>query len=208
MYTPKSFEIKDRAVIKELIEENGFGLLVSPGDPPEATHLPFLYAEGEGANGTLYTHLARNNPQWQALRTDQKVLAVFTGVHGYISPSWYEAKLSVPTWDYTAVHFHGLPELVEEPGEFRGLLERLVAFYEKHNGTSWSIDLPEDYLIKMMGAIVGVRIRITEVQAQFKLSQNRSVEEKKKVAAALRGKGPDYEALAELIEKYGDVKKD
>ena len=46
----------------------------------------------------------------------------------------------------------------------------------KHESTfaePWSIhDAPEGYIQKMLPAIVGVRIEVTSVQGQWKLSQN------------------------------------
>ena len=203
MYIPRAFEVKDRTIIDPFIHENGFGVLVSQGqEQPDATHLPFLYVPGEGGQGVLYTHMARSNPQWKTLRSDKKVLAIFTGEHGYISPSWYETTPSVPTWDYTAVHVYGLPELIEDGARVRTLLTELVEFYEKQNGTHWKMEFPDDYLQRMISAIVWVKVNITEVQAQFKLSQNRSDRDKVKVIASLKLRSGAQESLAHIIERF------
>src|SRR3546814_10832418 len=97
------------------------------GGRAQASHLPFLYEPpqglaGEGAEGTLYGHMARANPQWQdfaGLATaGQEALVVFQGPHSYISPTWYETEQpTVPTWNYVAVHAYGLPEEIgDAPG--------------------------------------------------------------------------------------------
>ena len=207
MYIPKAFEIKDKKIIDEFILENGFGVLVSQSqEQPEATHLPFLYLPSEGEHGTLYTHMARNNPQWKTLDHGIRVLAMFTGEHGYISPSWYETTPSVPTWDFMAVHVYGFPELIEDGARVRTLLTELVAFYERQNGTNWKMDFPDDFLQRMISAIVWIKVSIIEVQAQFKLSQNRSEGDRGRLIAALKNRGAGSGSLAELIEKYRDKK--
>jgi transcriptional regulator len=49
----------------------------------------------------------------------------------------------------------------------------------------WRKDLPEDYLHKMMRAVVGFEIEITRLEGKFKLSQNRSDRDQQLVTQAL-----------------------
>src|SRR5262245_45723809 len=107
MYIPAAFAESDQARLHEFIEQNSFGTLVSQGaGRPFASHLPFLLERDAGPRGVLVGHMARANPQWQDA-AGQTVLAIFTGPHVYISPSWYEADQVVPTWNFTAVHACG-----------------------------------------------------------------------------------------------------
>jgi len=88
MFIPPHFAETDREKLHEFIERDSFGVLVSPVEGvPFATHLPFLLERGVGPHGTLVGHMARANPQWQALG-EQSALVVFSGPHAYISPSW------------------------------------------------------------------------------------------------------------------------
>ena len=104
MYVPSHYHQPDLKTLHDFIQRNSFGLLVSQLDGlPFATHLPFLLERESGEHGTLVGHTARANPQCAAAK-DQTVLAVFSGPHSYISPSWYEAENVVPTWNYIAVH--------------------------------------------------------------------------------------------------------
>ena len=43
-------------------------------------------------------------------------MAIFSGPHAYISPTWYEAEQLVPTWNYTAVHAYGRVKIIEDDG--------------------------------------------------------------------------------------------
>src|SRR5438445_13331101 len=107
MYIPAHFLESDLPTLHEFIERNSFGLLVSQCDgSPFASHLPFLLERSSGSRGTLVGHMARANPQWEQA-SGQRVLAVFSGPHAYISPTWYEADAVVPTWNYAAVHVTG-----------------------------------------------------------------------------------------------------
>src|SRR5262249_55086886 len=107
MYIPAAFQETDQARLFECIEQNSFGLLISQVDgQPLATPLPFLLDRAAGPHGTLLGHVAATNPQWRHAE-DQAVLAVFSGPHVYVSPSWYEADNAVPTWNYVAVHVYG-----------------------------------------------------------------------------------------------------
>jgi transcriptional regulator len=204
LYIPKYFELNDLGIIKEFINSYGFGLLINNAqDDLTGTHLPFLYESNEGEKGTLYTHVARNNPQWQSLRPDKKVLAVFSGSHGYISPSWYLSNPAVPTWDYVAIHIYTYPELIEEKEKLYDLLVKTSAFYEKQNGTDWKPDFTGDYYQKLTHAIVGIKLKVVDIHASFKLSQNKSVEDKNKVIDALKDKGnPESIKLADLISRF------
>jgi transcriptional regulator len=204
LYIPKYFEINDPSIIKEFLNSYGFGLLINNvQDDLTATHLPFLYEANEGDKGVLYTHVARNNPQWQSLSSDKKVLAVFSGPHGYISPSWYSSNPAVPTWDYIAIHVYAYPELIEEKEKLYDLLAKTSDFYEKQNGTDWKLDLSGDYYQKLAQAIVGIKLKIVDIQASFKLSQNKLLEDKNKVIGALKAKGdPQSIKLADLISRF------
>src|SRR5260370_32841124 len=53
--------------------------------------------------------IALNNPQWKTAAAGVPALAIIRGPQAYISPSWYQSSRehgrTVPTWNYTTVHF-------------------------------------------------------------------------------------------------------
>ena len=144
--------------------------------------------------------MARANPQWHDLVSEQEVLVIFQGPHAYISPSWYEVDLSVPTWNYTVVHAYGIPRLIEESEELYKLLKTLLETHEAQFENPWPFQLPDDYLQKMIRGIVGFEIEITRLEGKFKLSQNRTEAERENVIAVLQ-ESSDTLAVAELMKR-------
>jgi transcriptional regulator len=189
VYIPAHFLEDDTSLLQGVIREYSFATLVTcQGPHPFASHLPFLLDADRGDYGTLRAHMARANPQWQDFENEQEALAMFQGPHAYISPSWYEAALSVPTWNYVAVHAYGVPRLVDETC-LHTMLQDMVATYEAGFATPWKFDLPDDYVDKMLKAVVGFEIEITRLEGKFKLSQNRPESDCDNVREKLRQTG-------------------
>jgi transcriptional regulator len=131
---------------------------------------------------------------------------VFHGPHAYVSPSWYgEPAAMVPTWNYATVHAHGAVDLVEDPVESRRILEALVHRFEAHRDRPWELAMPEARVASLVGAIVAFRMRIRRLDAKFKLSQNRTRDDRARVIAALEAEAhPDAEATARWMRAYAD----
>jgi transcriptional regulator len=201
MYIPKAFREDDILTLHTFMRTYSFATLITQHEGvPFATHLPFLLDTGRGPHGTLLAHMARANPQWHDFNSAQEVLVIFQGPHAYISPSWYEVELSVPTWNYAAVHAYGFPRLIEEREELYTLLKTLIQTHEAHFEKPWPFQLPGDYLQKMMSGIAGFEIEITRLEGKFKLSQNRSATERENVIASLQ-ESSDTLAVAELMKR-------
>jgi transcriptional regulator len=182
MYIPKHFKISDENVIFNLIEENSFATLISQHNgEPYASHLPFLLNKDERA---LYGHFARANGQWKDIQ-NQQVLVIFQGPHSYISPSWYETKDAVPTWNYVAAHIYGEMEIVENEAEVFDSLRQMVKKYENPNSSFRLDDVDSSYVEGLSKGIVGFKISITRMEGKAKLSQNHPVERQKLVIQQL-----------------------
>jgi transcriptional regulator len=186
VYLPPAFTEARPEVLVAHIERHDFGLLVSHGAGGlVASHIPFL-VERHGEELHLLGHLARPNPQVQDLSVSREVLAIFSGPHAYISPSWYAAGPSVPTWNYVDVHAYGKMQLVEDDDWLRRLLRRLSDRHEAGNPAPWRMqDLPEAYLAGMLKGIIGLDITVVRLEGKFKLSQNRPAVDRPRVIAAL-----------------------
>jgi transcriptional regulator len=204
MYIPPHFRQDNAEVLIEFIAANSFGLLISVVEgSPFSTHLPLLYIENGSEHGLLRGHVALANPQWRALKQGGEALAVFSGPHVYISPSWYITQPSVPTWNYAAVHVYGNPRIATQ-SELMETLRATVEKYESERVVPWRIEsLPEEYLQKMAQAVVGFEIEITRIEGKFKLSQNRSQEDIANVVAELEQSGAfGCAEMAELMRAY------
>ena len=188
MYVPAVFAETDTDVLHDLIESHNFATLVTGGPAePYATHVPFLLDRGRGEHGTLITHLSRGNPHWRQI-AGSTTLVIFSGPHGYVSPSWYEIHPAVPTWNYAAVHAYGQARLIEEPSKLEALVKRLVRTHEGAGANAWSAEaLPPDFMAGMLRGIVGLEIPVERLEGKFKLSQNRKPVDRKRVIATLTG---------------------
>ena len=201
MYIPKAFREDDLNTLHKLMREYSFATLITQHEGvPFATHLPFILDAQQGPNGILLAHMARANPQWHDFVSEQEVLVIFQGPHAYVSPSWYEVELSVPTWNYAVVHAYGIPRLLEDNEELYKLLKILIETHEAQFENPWPFQLPDDYLQKMMRGIVGFEIEITRLEGKFKLSQNRTESERENVVAALL-ESSDMLAVAALMTR-------
>lgn len=200
MYIPEHFKETNPKRIQAIIVASPFGMLVTaPDGVPFVSHLPFMFDCTASSKGKLMCHMARGNPQWQHLSSCGEVLVVFQGPHAYVSPSWYSSP-GVPTWNYAAVHLRGKPRLIESASEIDVLVERLTQIYESQMPCPWEPDLAGERRTKLLGTIVGLEIEITDIQAKFKLSQNRSPQDQQSVAEKLSQSGDQTEiALAKLM---------
>ena len=197
MYIPKRFREDDKAVLQAFIREHSFGVLVTRGeDAPVATHLPFLFDAERGEYGMLSAHTARANPQWREFASGREALVIFSGPHAYVSPSWYDVALSVPTWNYAAVHACGVPRIIEDSQLLYEQLKTLIETNEAQFEQPWPFDLPRDYIEKMMRGVVGFTLEITRLEGKFKMSQNRTPAEREKVIAAFQA---DHKDVAEIM---------
>jgi len=203
VYLPPAFAETRPAVLVAHIERYDFGLLVSHGIAGlVASHIPFL-VESRDDELHLVGHLARPNPQVEDLGRGGEVLAIFSGPHAYISPSWYAAGPSVPTWHYVDVHAYGTVRLIEDGDWLLGLLRRLTERHEAGNPEPWRIeDLPEAYLEGMVKGIIGLDIAVTRLEGKYKLSQNRPSADRPRVIAALERAGDENSVeVAQLMRE-------
>jgi transcriptional regulator len=191
MYLPRHFTEADPAVLHRLMGRYGFALLVTTVDgEPFASHLPLLVEPGGGEFGSLLGHMARPNPQWRGFSHDAPALAVFSGPHAYVSPSWYASEPAVPTWNYAAVHAHGRPRVVDDHDAALAILERLVAVHEKGRPAPWSLDrVPAEFRDTQLRGIVAFEMPIDRLEGKFKLGQNRPAADRQGAAAGLRATG-------------------
>ncbi len=202
MYNPASFKKEESSKLFDFIEKNSFGTLVSQKEGNmAASHLPALVDRDLGEKGTLLSHMAKANPQWNDL-VGQEVLMIFQGPHAYISPSWYGALESVPTWNYVSVHVYGKFVPVTDERENSEILRKMVGFYEGSKPQPWDMaTLPEDFFNKLVKMIVGFRIEISRLEGKWKLSQNHSVEKRERVIQALEQEGSGSAEIAKLMRE-------
>ncbi|MCX5042110.1 FMN-binding negative transcriptional regulator [Aldersonia sp. NBC_00410] len=200
MYLPAHFVPGDDAVADLLTNNGAADLITSTQAGLVATMLPFIFEPEVGEHGTLLGHLARNNDQWQEPAFGE-ALVIVRGPDSYVSPSWYPSKFEhgrvVPTWNYVTAHVYGELIVHDDVEWVAGLVRRLTDLHEAANPSPWSADdAPSKFIAGQLRAIVGVEIRITRVQAKFKLSQNRPAADIDGVIAGLDAAGAHDAAAA------------
>jgi transcriptional regulator len=201
LYIPEFNRVENRAVALAFMQANPFAILISTTDEgPFATHLPILAREVEGKLH-LRGHVAKADPHWKAINQDQESLVIFHGPHAYISPSLYDLRESVPTWNYAAVHVYGRGTVFTDEAEMNQFLQELIAEFDASYAEQWP-SLSEEYRSRMVQHIVGFEIKATRVETKFKLSQNRTKAEQENIIASLGSSSDSAIAGVAALMKY------
>ncbi|MEI4463806.1 FMN-binding negative transcriptional regulator [Exiguobacterium indicum] len=176
MYIPKYFKMNDYEEVLSFMKEHAFVTLVTTQNGiPIASHIPVHLSE---KNDVLFItgHLAYGNPQWRTLDQETNVLIIFQGPHAYISSSWYQEE-NVPTWNYQSVHVYGDTKLLDDD-ELRYDLKSMMLKYEQGRENAYTSEERMSRLIeKELSGVKGFKLKVTDIQAQNKLSQNRKTED-------------------------------
>lgn len=207
MYNPKHFKHDDLSAAQRLMREHPLALLIGPVQqhPDAITHAPLVLREDGGAGAhawCLEGHMARANPHQQWLADGAELLVVFSGPDAYVSPTFYDTPLNVPTWNYLTVHVQARVERLDDADAKDALLKRLIAEHEPAYAAQWR-GLPPDYQTRMLGAIVGFRLHVQSWDFKAKLSQNRAAGERERMRAQWEQGTADQQALAQWMSLLG-----
>lgn len=203
MYIPKAFHVDDRDTLVAFMRAHNFASVVTNGSAGlAATPVPVIIHD-DGQILRITGHFAKANPQAQDLY-DNEGLILFSGPHAYVSPTWYEARESVPTWNYMAVHVYGRLRawrVDDAPAEIEQMLTDLVQQHEPAYHAQWE-SLSDRYRDGMRHGIVGFELTAARVEGKFKLSQNRPAADQTAVAAGLNASSnADERATSEAMKR-------
>ena len=216
MYQPAHFVETDPATLLALMRAHPLATLVRGGSELAADILP-LQVQRDGDRWRIAGHVARANPLWREA-DGQPVLLLFQGPQAYVSPNWYPSKFqhgkAVPTWNYAMVQVHGTLRAIEDADWLRAFVTRLTERHEGGRAVPWHVsDAPADYIDAMLKAIVGIEIEVTRVEGKFKLSQNRSAEDRTGVVLGLESdaatdRQAEADALAQAMQAVEQRRRD
>lgn len=203
-----SFTLADVTEIRRVIEANPWATIMSAGDGGlVASHYAVLLDESHD-DLTIVGHVGRPDDLIHGLG-EHELLVVFQGPHGYVSPGWYGDVAAVPTWNYTAVHLAGVPEILTDE-ENLVVLDQLVARFESRMPEPrlmWERPNDPAYVERLAAGTVGFRLTPSRVVAKRKLSQNKPVETIETVITALSEAGPySNPALAKEMRRAQDAR--
>lgn len=214
MFVPNAFKEQNFETIKAFIKEQPQAtVVVQTNTGLEACHIPMYWQDDGSEYGCLYGHIAKVNDLNSTDNIDVPWLVIFQDTGQYISPNWYPSKAithkEVPTWNYRSVHISGSVSLLTEPETMIEILSELTKDFESNQPIPWSLnDAPENYIQALCRAIVGIRVNITNIQSQFKLSQNKTAENRAGIVAGLkRLQTAKADKMAQLVGQTS-LKKD
>ena len=182
MHIPRHFVEDDFSTLVNFMSAHPLATIVAQTEQgSEACHIPLFWYDDDTEYGCLYGHFGRQNPIYQNARPNRSWLIIFQDSGHYISPSWYPSKADthkeVPTWNYQSVHIHSHIQLIEAHDKIVWILTETTANHEKPLPLPWSLtDAPKDYIDALCKGIIGFKLTIGNVEAQFKLNQNKSAE--------------------------------
>lgn len=185
-----------------LAEHEPFGVLaVANLDPDEAPLVLPLHLSL--VDTVLVAHLARTNPVWPHLERATRVRVAFHGDYAFIPGYWRAPDATapadgVPTSYYSAVQFICRPRIVDDPEAKAAILERQLGDLQPE-GRHAAVVPGEPPYGTMLGAIRALELEIVEVSAKFKYDDQKPVELRDAVSAALieRDHGLDRAAASQ-----------
>ncbi len=199
MFIPKMFEFHDKAEQIAFMKQYSFATIITnQGDKPIATQLPFIIEERVDTL-IISGHFATTNEQTKYIEQNTSLI-IFSEPHAYISPIHYDNIQSVPTWDYVSVHAYGKARIIGDTSSKIQALEKMISFYEPEYLEQWN-QLSDKYKHGMLRGIVAFEIEITAIQAQKKLSQNKTKIERDRMVTHFEENGTAIERdLAQFIK--------
>ena len=201
MYNISYFTEPDRELIIAFMKDYSFAMVTGIGENyPVATQLPLEIEEKDG-RVFLKGHLMRKTDHHLAFEKNNNVLVLFNGPHCYVSAGWYNNPNTASTWNYMTVHARGKIIFTDEKGTY----EAVKSVTNKYEGTETKAafnNMPQEYVKPLLKAIVGFCIEVETIENVFKLSQNKTKEEKENIIKHLINRNEkDDMMIAKEIEK-------
>lgn len=195
MHPNAAFRHPDRDLLETLIDEIGFGMVFAQTpDGPRVAHVAVI-STGDGA---VQFHLARGNALAKHL-AGTTALVVINGPDGYVSPRWLADPGQVPTWNYVALELEGPVRRIDAEATLAlvaDLSDRQEARIEE--GEPWTMDkLTPERTRALLTGIVGFELEVQAWRETLKLSQNKSAEDRQRLAIGLEAEGSV--AIAQLM---------
>jgi transcriptional regulator len=201
MYNIPYFKESDSEEVLRFIKAHSFAMLIgSSNNMSSATQVPFLFEEREGKL-YLQGHIMRNTDHHKTFMDNDAALCVFTGAHTYVSARLYADPHTASTWNYMSVHVRGSIKFLPE-GELVEILRKTTTNYEADTTSPASFEnLPQDYIDRLIKAIIGFEIEVTSIENVFKLSQNKDRETFERITAKLSADGGEAAVIAGEMDK-------
>lgn len=186
MHPNPQFHNESRERCESLIEDIGFCMVfAATPDGPKVAHTPLLLT----GDGPVQFHLARSNALARHL-DGAAALIVVNGPDAYVSPRWYANRDTVPTWNYVTLELEGRVRQMDDAG-LEAFLHAAIARHEARlEGAPWRAGETSDTVWSgLFRGIIGFEMEVQARRPTFKLSQNKSPEERAAIAGGLVAAG-------------------
>ena len=200
MYNLPYFKADNEQQVIDFMNQNPFIVLAGcdADSKPVATHIPIMVMKRDDKI-FLQGHIMRNTDHHRAFENNRHVLAIFTGPHAYVSASWYADAKQASTWNYVTVHAKGMLTFKDETF-LLNLLKQTTAHFENNPSSPSLVEhLSEEYVHKLMKAIVAFEIEVDNLDHVFKLSQNKDEATHKNVVEQLSIGDDSAKAVAAMM---------
>jgi transcriptional regulator len=202
MYNLPHYKEDSIESLLEFMKQNSFAALVGTDSNGmiAVTHIPLLIKKQQDKL-FLLGHIMRGTDHHKAFTNNENVLAIFNGPHAYVSASWSENQQQASTWNYTAVHARGKLKFCDDPS-LLSMLRKMTALYENDEHSPSLVEkMSEDYLNRMLKAIIGFEIEVTQLENVFKLSQRKSEKDYRNIISQLENRDEFSRQVAELMKQ-------
>lgn len=202
MYSLPYFKEENKEEVIRFMKAHSFVMLCGcdSSGKPVATQVPVLFAEKDGQM-TLEGHVMKNTDHHKAFMQNPHVLAVFLGAHTYVSASWYSDPNQASTWNYQSVHVRGKMKFLGED-ELRRILDETTSKYEQNeHSPALFKHLTDDYINRLIKAIVAFEIKVDAIENVFKLSQNRDEKSFHTIMEKLNEQDADAQKIAAEMQR-------
>lgn len=210
-YLPEHFAQIDRVTILKLLSRPPLATVVTIVDEELIpTPVPLIHVPGDDGWGSLIGHAAMANPMWHHDQP-RDALVTFNAADTYVTPNWYPTKAEthrvVPTWNYIAIHAWGPITFHHDEKWKRKAVGKLTQLHERDSAVPWKMgDAPQAFLDDQLEHIVGFELQIDRLVSKWKLSQNRSPEDRQGVIDGLKARdcGHDAAIVTAMLENEPD----
>ncbi len=208
LFVPKHFEFAEEREILAFIAANPFAHLVSAEeDGVRLTGAPIIYRRDINEEDSKFKyefigHLAKRNPQADAILDGIDVVALIQGPNAYISPRWNVENASLPTWSYVSVQVRGVAKGLTKLDETREVLEQTISHMERYADAPWRLeDAPEKLVELLIHHILAFRFKVTDLQGIRRLNQNRPKVDRHGIVEGLQSsENSGARQIAELMQ--------
>ena len=207
MYKLKYFTEEDNEKVIAFMKENYFATITGMDEKyPVATHVP-LDIKQNGDKIFFTGHIMKNSDHHKAFLKNENVLVIFNGPHCHVSASWYTTQNVASTWNYITVHAKGKIHFGDE-AQTKKIVEELTNKYEQPESEAAFNKLSNEYVDRLVKAIIAFTIDVESLDNVFKLSQNHDEQTRQSIIAHLNNNGSDNEkAIAQEMVKRISIPK-